>query len=180
MASFADKKYRTYFKRMDYDKDGVITRKDFEAMAERFIAAGKFDDARAAELRTTLAACWDKYLKDMANQDQITEADFIGNLKKVAADSSHHAALAGPLPLFFQCIDSNADGMIDLGEYVNFFVILGVENPEPLATASFKAIDQNNDGLLSIDEFTEAGLEFFTNITDEGKASKMFFGPLVE
>jgi len=180
MASFADKKYRTYFKRMDYDKDGVITRKDFEGMAARFIAAGKFDAARGAKLTATLEAAWDKYLKDFANKDQITEADFVSNLKKVAADSSHHDALTGPLPLFFQCIDSNADGMIDKEEYINFFVILGVENPDPLARASFDAIDQNQDGLLSIDEFTDAGKEFFTNVTDESKPSKMFFGPLVE
>jgi len=177
---FTDTKYKTYFKRMDYDKDGVITRKDFEGMAARFIAAGNFNAERGAALTATLEATWDKYLKDLSNKDQITEQDFISNLKKVAADSSHHAALKGPLPLFFQCIDSNADGMIDLDEYINFFVILGVENPDPIARAAFAAIDQNNDGLLSIDEFTDAGFDFFTNTTDESKPSKLFFGPLVE
>ena len=29
-------KMKTYFNRIDFDKDGAITRKDFESMAERF------------------------------------------------------------------------------------------------------------------------------------------------
>jgi len=178
MTTLGDKKFKTYFKRMDYDKDGVITRKDFEGMAERFIQAGKLKDARAKQLTASLEATWDKYLKDLSNKDQITEADFVTNLKKVAADSSHHEALLGPLPLFFECIDTNGDKLIDGGEYAVFFEILGIENAKALAEPSFRAIDTNNDGFLSIDEFKEAGKEFFTNLTDESKPSTLFFGPL--
>ena len=56
MSEFWTRKMRTYFKRIDFDHDGVITKKDFEGMADRFIKTGKFDDKKAADLRGTLLA----------------------------------------------------------------------------------------------------------------------------
>ena len=41
----------TYFKRVDFDGDGVITVKDFEGMAERFIKEGKLEGAVAEDLK---------------------------------------------------------------------------------------------------------------------------------
>ena len=55
---------RVYFKRIDFDHDGVITRKDFEGMADRFIKTGKFDDAKAKDLTGTLLAV-SYYFKNM-------------------------------------------------------------------------------------------------------------------
>ncbi len=49
-------KMKTYFTRIDFDKDGSITKKDFEGMGDRFIKHGKFDDAKAKDLRATLGA----------------------------------------------------------------------------------------------------------------------------
>lgn len=178
--AFLDKKFKTYFKRMDYDHDGVITRKDFEGMAERFIAKGELTGDKAKALHKSIETTWDKYLSDLANKDQITEKDFVKNLKKVVEDEKHHNDLLGPLPLFFKCIDRNEDDQIDMGEYVIFFEILGIENAAVLAEPSFKAIDTNADGYLSVDEFTQAGKDFFTNATDESTPTKFFFGPLVE
>lgn len=62
--SFWEKKMRVYFKRIDFDHDGVITRKDFEGMADRFIKTGKFDDAKAKDLTGTLLAV-SYYFKNM-------------------------------------------------------------------------------------------------------------------
>ena len=50
------RKMRTYFTRIDFDKDGSITRKDFEGMAARFISDGKLDAAKGKELTDTLTA----------------------------------------------------------------------------------------------------------------------------
>jgi len=54
MSDFWVRKMKTYFQRVDFDKDGVITQKDFEGMAERFVKREKLDDARGKELKTKL------------------------------------------------------------------------------------------------------------------------------
>ena len=48
------RKMKTYFQRIDFDKDGAITQKDFEGMAERFVKREKLDEARGKELKNKL------------------------------------------------------------------------------------------------------------------------------
>ena len=50
------KKMTTYFKRIDMDHDGVLTRKDFESMAQRFVETGRLDEKNAADIKTTMTA----------------------------------------------------------------------------------------------------------------------------
>jgi len=177
MSDFWVHKMKTYFTRIDFDKDGTITRKDFEGMAERFAESEKLSKERSAELKTKLVQVWEKYLKDGhegatgLNQDQ-----FISTLKKQVADPSLRQTLAGPLPLFFHAVDANQDGQIQAEEYALFFKILGLD--PKLAEVSFKAIDTNHDGNLSLDEFVTAGVDFFTS-ENEACPSKVFWGPLV-
>jgi len=54
MSDFWVRKMKTYFQRIDFDKDGSITQKDFEGMADRFVSAEKLDAAKGAELKTKL------------------------------------------------------------------------------------------------------------------------------
>ena len=54
MSEFYSRKIRTFFRRLDYDNDGEITRKDHEDMADRFIANGKLRDAKGIELKALL------------------------------------------------------------------------------------------------------------------------------
>jgi len=54
MSDFWVRKMKTYFQRIDFDKDGAITQKDFEGMAERFVKREKLDEVRGKELKTKL------------------------------------------------------------------------------------------------------------------------------
>ena len=56
MSDFWLRKMRTYFTRIDFDKDGAITRNDFEAMAQRFINSGKLKSEHEGDLMATLCA----------------------------------------------------------------------------------------------------------------------------
>ena len=56
MSDFWLRKMRTYFSRIDFDKDGAITRKDFEGMADRFIKSGKLKCEHESDLMQTLCA----------------------------------------------------------------------------------------------------------------------------
>jgi hypothetical protein len=54
MSDFWVRKMKTYFQRIDFDKDGAITQKDFEGMADRFVSSEKLDEKRGAELKAKL------------------------------------------------------------------------------------------------------------------------------
>jgi len=175
MSDFWLQKMRTYFDRIDFDKDGAITRKDFEGMAARF--ADKLDSAKAQDLTANITNVWDKYLQSVGGGQPIAKDAFIAAMKTMAKDPGSKATLEGPLPLFFRAVDANNDGMISEDEFGYFFQILGLDTA--MAPASFQAIDTNADGQLSLQEFTEAGSEFFLS-EDPSKPTKLFWGPLVK
>ena len=118
---------------------------------------------------------WDKYLSVLGGGNAIQEAQFVESMAKLVNDPSTKGVLEGPLPLFFHCVDSNDDHLIDESEYQEFFKILGLDTS--LAKAAFQAIDTNHDGDISLDEFIEAGTNFFLE-QDESSPNAMFWGPL--
>merc|ERR1711988_293245 len=127
MSDFWLQKMRTYFDRIDFDKDGAITRKDFEGMAERF--SEKLDATKAADLKTTITNVWDKYLQGVGGGEAIQKEPFINAMKSLVKDPSNpsmKATVEGPLPLFFAAVDADGDGMISQEEYATFFQILGL------------------------------------------------------
>lgn len=176
MSDFWVHKMKTYFNRIDFDKDGSITKKDFEGMADRFVSAEKLNAEKGQDLRNKLLQVWEKYLKDGNEASGVSETHFIETLKKQVSDPTLRDTLAGPLPLFFSAVDANGDGMIQDDEFQLFFQILGLD--PKLAIDSFKAIDTNNDGQLSLDEFVTAGVDFFIS-EDDKSPNKLFWGPLV-
>jgi len=170
---------KTYFQRIDFDKDGSITRKDFEGMGERFVEAEKLDATAGASIKDKLNAVWDKYMSGVGKPGEaITEPVFIDAMAGLVASNAKDLAdtLKGPLPLFFQAVDANGDDQIDQGEFKIFFEIFGL--PKESADLSFQAIDTNSDGYLSKDEFVDAGSDFFVN-EDTACPTKLFWGPLV-
>lgn len=173
MTDLWNQKMRTYFKRVDFDGDGVITQKDFEGMANRFIEEGKLADDKAKELKEKITELWNLYKSAADNSESITQDAFISAMSKLAHDHIKSKTQA-PFALMFQIVDANHDNNIQGSEFEDFFRILGLD--PKLADASFKAIDTNNDGLLSLDEFTQAGDEFFCSQDDT--LTKVFFGPL--
>jgi Ca2+-binding EF-hand superfamily protein len=176
MSEFWTKKMKTYFQRIDFDKDGAITQKDFEGMADRFVKFEKLSEDKGKELKGKLLQVWDNYLKNDAQGQGVSQDAFIAALKQKVADPALRQTLSGPLPLFFSAVDANADGNIQEDEFKLFFEILGLD--ANTAPATFKAIDTNNDGQLSLDEFVAAGVDFFTS-EDESSPTKFFWGPLV-
>lgn len=165
---------KTYFTRIDFDKDGSITRKDFDSMASRFAEKSKMNADCAATLKSHLTAIWDKFLS--GGKEAVTQADFVAQMAKNVKDPAMKGCIEGPLPLFFSAIDDNNDGMISGDEFGLFFELLGMD--KAMAPSSFQAIDTNNDGLLSLEEFTQAGSEFFFS-EDPALPTKLFWGPLV-
>ena len=64
-----------------------------------------------------------KYLSELGGGESIALDPFIDSMKKLVQDESLKATLEGPLPLFFESVDSNSDGMISAEEFKQFFVV---------------------------------------------------------
>jgi Ca2+-binding EF-hand superfamily protein len=175
MSDFWVRKIKTYFQLFDYDKDGVITQKDFEGIAHGFVEFGKLDETKAKEFASQLNKLWTKFMEGHQGE-ALTEDMLIATLKKQKADPDHVQRQVAPLTVAFNAIDTNADGIVQVEEYEAFFQILGRD--KSTAPATFKAIDTNNDGAISLDEFVTAGVDFFIS-EDENSPSKLFWGPLV-
>ena len=54
MTDFWLRKMKTYFQRIDFDKDGSITKKDFQGMADRVIERGQLNKEQQEKLREHL------------------------------------------------------------------------------------------------------------------------------
>lgn len=177
MSDFWVRKMKTYFNRIDFDKDGNITLSDFEGMGNRFVEAEKLDAASGATMKEKLITIWKSYISHLGGEtSSINQDKFIEAMSAMVKDASKKEQIAGPLPLFFQAVDANNDGFIDSDEFGIFFKIFGLD--DKMAPASFQAIDTNNDGLLSKEEFVTAGTDFFTS-EDAACPTKLFWGPLL-
>ena len=53
----------------------------------------------------------------------------------------------------FDFFDDNKDGLIDIGEYIDLLLIMGVDNEPATRARAFAGIDTNGDGFISFDEF---------------------------
>lgn len=174
MADRWTQKMTTYFKRIDFDHDGSVTRADFEGMAKRFCE--KLDAAKGKALTAQLLTICDTFLSGIGAGASIKEAEFVTSMKKLVEDPGMKAKLEAPLPLFFHVIDTNNDGLISKEEYGVFFNILGLA--DGLSDTAFIAIDTDKDGNLSEQEFVTAGSDFFLNKSGN-HPSDIFWGPLV-
>jgi Ca2+-binding EF-hand superfamily protein len=177
MTDFWQAKMRTYYARIDIDKDGSITRKDFVELAKRFEDGGDLNAEEKTRLEKNILDIWDLNLQPIAHVDVISQEKFLSCMLALCTDPEMRDALAGPLPYFFEAIDANHDNYISKPEYARFYKILGISGNA--ADLSFDAIDTDKDGRLSKEEFVNAGLQFFYN-EDQTAATKNFWGPLLE
>jgi len=164
----------TYFKRADKDGNGVFTEKDLLLIAENIIKRGKFTGARAEGLRKTYSEMWSKYYEPVAKNGEVRFEDFMEHLKRYRTADLKPISTE-QLNLVFDTFDTNQDGCIQVGEYINFFHILGIG--EEFAKRAFEGLDSDHDGLLSRDEFVSAGLDFFY-LEEPSHPADLFFGPL--
>ena len=54
MSDFWARKMKTYFRRIDFDNDGCVTRADFVAMGQMFAESGMLDQVKADRLKKAL------------------------------------------------------------------------------------------------------------------------------
>jgi len=158
---------------MDMNGDGVITAKDYELMADRWIEAGQLGEDDSRELRAGLNKVYRRSVHpdghDTSFENALMQAKTCSKNEMCALNTPYFAK-------FFPIMDTNNDGFIDEKEFSVFFKVM--RSDDEAARNTFKRLDTNHDGKISKEEFMAAGNNFFT-LEEEGDASDEMWGPLV-
>jgi len=174
LGPFWEKKIRSYFRRLDFDGDGKVSKKDYDILGDRYVELGKLDGVREKQVRRKLSKFWDEFFRAYEVYGEIEEDEYIGVVRKQEKKISPTAGIF--FYTFFELMDLNGDGTVQKDEFNLFFKVFKLD--EGTAAETFKMLDTNGDGLLTEDEFVTAGREFFTS-NDESLPSKHIFGPLI-
>jgi len=170
-----ERKLRTFFQRFDIDGDGLLTRNDFERLADRVIKTGHFTGYRADELRNLYLEIWDKYFKPEDGGNAGTFEEFLANVKS-HGKSELGLSYLEQNSIMFDAVDTSNDGVIELQEFINYFNALGIG--EEIAKEAFKGLDTNHDGVLSREEFISSGINFFM-LEEPSFPADAFYGSLI-
>jgi len=175
---FWKKKMRAHFRCLDTNQDGVLTRKDFEDMADRYEHLDRLSKEKGRQMRTAFLNYWDGLIGDQAKIQPITAQVYIEFQMKMGKKKirEHGRAIES---LLFDIMDVNNDGFISPAEFEFWFkVVAPVEHYEEMAKETFRAIDINHDNKLSREEYMAAVAEFFTG-EDEQSPFRFLWGPLL-
>lgn len=168
---FHKKKIRQYAKVRDADKDGFVTRHDYDLILERYKKLGVSDQHIKFTKRFFDTVCDAVGLTD--HTKALTYEQFADNytsqVVKIAKDNLAYANSA------FDVVDLDGDGDISFAEWETTMKALGFDTAH--ARVTFDAMDTNGNNTIQRDEFADYHYEFFMS-TDDKMNSSILFGPI--
>ncbi|KAI5633636.1 EF-hand domain pair domain-containing protein [Phthorimaea operculella] len=176
-SEFWRRKMRTVHNILDVNKDGLICYNDFELFSQRFIALGHLDEQHAKEFRNIIKMTWEEQWGAIDPYNFVTVEQYLEDMNHVLNDKTLKKKAHRWLPYLFRAVDKDNSGFISVKEFKLFYECLGLDNEH--AAVAFAVIDTNGDGKISQKEFVKLGKDFFFT-EDETRASRMFWGPLID
>lgn len=172
-------KMRTRFKRLDVNKDGVISREDFELMASKLLEYSNLGEIHAESVREAFVHVADCIGLKPGVKFPIEEAAREASRKMMAmTPEKQMAVLRSDHDALFDALDVNKDGHISQKEFKVYFQVIAPDISEAEMINSFNVIDENKNGEISRDEFLTAAHDFMFG-EKETEISKAFFGHLL-
>lgn len=173
------RKMTTRIVRLDVNKDGYISREDFEMMVERLNEYSKITKEQAELSRKAMMDVADtlgfkpgvrKEIEEAAKQASENILSVTPERRKALVNNDHN--------LLFDVFDTNKDGHISPEEFKVYFQVKDPSVSEAEITRCFNIIDSNGDGEISREEFLAAAYDFFCGL-EETELSNAFFGTLL-
>ena len=170
-SEFWKKKMKKAVSTGDANKDGFISREDFELVLERYRKFGSSKEEHLEKLSKTLFGLCDiTGMKDASVKLTYEEFEqrWLANITKYEGRRDMFRSM-------FHNLDFNGDGVVSLNEWEAHYAAMGI--PAEHARPSFDAMDANGDGEVTVDEFVDYHHEYF--YTAENKLnSAILYGPL--
>ncbi|XP_013386653.1 sarcoplasmic calcium-binding protein-like [Lingula anatina] len=117
------RKLRTLFRARDADKDGFLTKKDFEMCAHRVSSYMELNESMAREVLRKRQYTWEKLSCGTSDPDnlKLSEDEFLHQLHRYTRDAALGLACND-----FDSIDIDGDGFISPKEHKAFFYGNGI------------------------------------------------------
>ena len=167
---FYVKKIMKECKVRDANKDGFLSKEDFDMVVQRYKNMG-FSDKVIKKLSDHYAEFM-KVLGITGPSTKVTYKETIVNFSKA---SNNLEALRNLVNGHFEVIDINGDGTISFDEWVKAYKAMNIDTQ--FARASYDAMDTSGDGDVSKEEFLAYTMEFYGSTEDKLKSS-ILYGPL--
>ena len=170
-SEFWKKKFRKAVVTRDTNKNGSISRGDFEIVFERYKKTAKSSPEKLNSLSKAMFSFCDK-LGLVAGSGELSYEEFESRWQSIMAKQENCKGMFKPM---FKCLDANDDGYISLTEWQFHNSALGIS--QEYSKNSFDAMDRDGDGKVKEDEFVDYHDEYYH--TAENKLnSAILYGPL--
>ena len=176
-------KMKTYFKVMDTNQNGFLSRSEYEEIAERLVQ-NQSDRSKDEEIRGVFRSLFDNFVAGGEQVDAETEIGyekFLANAAKaVSLMQSSREAGRRKNEVFFDFVDTDGSGQISREEYRKYLAIYsGGEDPDR-ADRAFDSIDVDGNGSIARAEFIEGHMHYWYEPTRNPSYSPLPYGPLVD
>ena len=170
------RKMRTRLVRLDVNKDGKISAKDFELISDRIIELGKLNEEQAKKVREGMEGSkWASYM-NFDKGISFTASQFTDFFLSRTPEEAEAFTAEGHNPIF-DAIDTDDDGWISAEEFGVFLKAGAPALTDEEVQHSFDTIDKNKNKRISREEFLAAAKDFYYGV-EETELSKVFFGKL--
>ncbi|WP_258103626.1 EF-hand domain-containing protein [Marinoscillum sp. MHG1-6] len=180
LSEFQTRKLTHFFNLLDFNDNGVLTRDDFEAIAENLCVLWGFKEGSADYKRVIEKSheSWNSFIQFTEDPYSIEASlsQWLGfcDMNMMSIDENAYKALVSAfVSEIFDYFDSNDDGYISLDEYVDLFMAFRIEIR--YSARSFTKLDLNGDELISKNELNLAVSDFFRS-DDENDGGNWLFG----
>lgn len=170
LTELQQRKLRRSFEMYDADRDGSITRTDFEQLCDRLARHFGFEPGTPEyeELYAKQMGSWQALQQaDTDNDDRISREEFVAAHDALMADREAFRALLSSLAgSVMELQDRDRDGRISRQEYVSGAPVYGIRTED--AEEAFRRQDRDGDGYLSLEDLRRNIEEFY--LSDDPEA----------
>ena len=171
---FWRRKIRRAFDMIDLDRDGQITRSDFDACTERY--KQKITTASSEQvLRCKIM--FEKESTSFGLTDLTTSMPLKAFTAKWAERVQRNISSAKHFEEMFKAIDLDDEGHIYYYQLYMFYRVMGYSVNVEDVQATFNAMDRDKDKLVSMADFVAYHNEYFYTV-ENNYGSSILYGPL--
>lgn len=164
------KKIRKECEVRDTNKDGFISRSDFDLLVQHYKEMGISAERLKVTTKAFANICDWLGLEDP--NTKLTYEEFISNM---AQCNDRFEDFMQIFEANFDAVDSDGNGVISIDEWVSVYKAAGIDTK--YAKPAFEAMDTDGNGVITRDEFLAFNKEFYFTAEDKLKSS-IIYGPL--